>query len=162
MGMRLVFLVGVVFGLVGCLGRSSAKPLHRQAMQAGEGVSSPVAVRTGPLKDHSLGAPQQFEDLSVFPIFADSEVPVGAMTTLDRSIASGTSEVREVGGASRDVGARGAIRHARSRAEFAAESAQVNALVIENKGDLQTYPSTCSRARWSKVAIRIAKSVKTS
>jgi hypothetical protein len=55
----------------------------------------------------------------VFPIFAKNQPNVGPMTTLDAAMAKGKAEVRETGG---DGG-----------------GAQVNKVVIENKGDVAIY-----------------------
>src|SRR4051812_46083563 len=98
--MKWLLVVLFVCGVWGCHGRSSAEPLRRQAPRdfvGSESASAAGTIRTGPLKDHALGAPQQFGALSVFPIFAERDVALGPMTTLERSIAAGKAEVREVG-----------------------------------------------------------------
>jgi hypothetical protein len=72
-----------------------------------------------------VGAPKAFDNLTVFPIYAKSQVDVGALTTLDDALAKGKAQVREVG--------------ADGRAAAQANGAQVNTLVIENKGDVAIY-----------------------
>lgn len=62
---------------------------------------------------HTLGSPIIVDNLTVWPVFTDEPLDVGEFLTLEEAILKGTAVVREKGGA-----------------------AEVNELVIENKGDL--------------------------
>jgi ARG and Rhodanese-Phosphatase-superfamily-associated Protein domain len=73
------------------------------------------------MKEQIVGDPKAFDNLTIFPIYAKNPVDVGAMTTLDDALAKGKAEVREKG-----AGDNGG-------------NAQVNTLVIENKGDVPIY-----------------------
>jgi hypothetical protein len=83
-------------------------------------VAQAAAAQGQPMKDQTVGDPKAFDNLTVFPIYANAQVDVGPMTTLDDALARGKAEVREVGGDGNT-------------------HAQVNTLVIENKGDVAIY-----------------------
>ncbi len=78
--------------------------------------------RVGPLRDHTVGAPAVFENLAVFPVFAARQEDIGDFTTLDAALEAKTAEVRELDAAGADAETNG--------------SAEVNKLVIENRGKL--------------------------
>jgi hypothetical protein len=88
------------------------------------------------MKDQIVGEPKTFENLTVLPIFAKTQVDVGALTTLEAALAKGKAEVREVG-ASGDDGP--AVPSQQGRSRHGGGGAQVNTLVIENKGDVAIY-----------------------
>lgn len=71
--------------------------------------------------DTTIGAPKTFDNLTVFPVLSKKQDDIGPITTLDAALAKGAASVHELGG-----GANG-------------EGAQVNALVIENKGTVPVY-----------------------
>ena len=80
--------------------------------------------------DHVVAAPRTFDNLTVFPITAKTQVDVGPISTLDDAIRSGRAEVREVGSeaaAAMNI----EVRHR--------SGARVNTLVIENKGTIPVY-----------------------
>ena len=74
-----------------------------------------------PIKGELLGEPRIFDNLVVFPVLAKEDIDVGPMTTLDRALARGEAEVRELGAKNEEGGP------------------SVNTLVIENKGDIPIY-----------------------
>ncbi len=83
---------------------------------------APAVVAPAPgalMKEQTVAEPKAFDNLTIFPILAKKDVDVGPMTTLADALAKGKAEVREVGG-------NGA-------------GAQVNTLVIQNKGDVPIY-----------------------
>ncbi len=101
------------------------------AVAAGD---APAAPKPGaPMKDQTVGEPKTYDNLTVLPIFAKTQVDVGAFTTLDAAMAKGKAEVREVGGGGDDQPQ--SQGHSRGRGG----GAQVNTLVIENKGDVAIY-----------------------
>ncbi len=73
------------------------------------------------MKDQTVGDPKAYDNLTILPIFAKTQIDMGPMTTLDQAMAKGKAEVREMGADGRGGGA------------------QVNTLVIENKGDVAIY-----------------------
>jgi hypothetical protein len=83
-------------------------------------VAQAAAAQGAAMKDQTVGDPKGFDNLTVFPIFAASQVDVGPLTTLDDALAKGKAEVRETGGDGHG-------------------GPQVNTLVIENKGDVAIY-----------------------
>jgi hypothetical protein len=92
-------------------------------------TEAPV-VESGPLRDHTIGAPGVFENLAVFPVFAAHQEDIGEFTTLDAALEAKTAEVRELDAAPPpSSGAGGEVVNARGGAE-------VNKLVIENHGKL--------------------------
>jgi hypothetical protein len=70
-----------------------------------------------------IGAPKTFDNLTVFPVTSKFQDELGPLTTLDDALAKKAAAVRETG--ADDQGR--------------VESAQVNALVIENKGTVPIY-----------------------
>jgi hypothetical protein len=91
------------------------------ALSSSVRAEAPPKPAESAMKDQSVGEPKAFENLTVFPIFAKAQIDVGAMTTLGAALGKGKAEVREVGADGRGQGA------------------QVNTLVIENKGDVPVY-----------------------
>jgi hypothetical protein len=83
-------------------------------------VSNEIHEPRTPLDDeHDLGAPLTFGRLTVFPIYATHQEDLGRFTTLEDALSKKEAEVRE-------LGADG-------------DAAQVNRLVIENKGDVSIF-----------------------
>ena len=73
-----------------------------------------------PSGDVVVGQAVVFENLTVFPILARSQIDVGPVATLDAALETGTAEVRELG------------------TEDPTE-ARVGTLVLENRGDVPIY-----------------------
>jgi hypothetical protein len=71
--------------------------------------------------DHEIGAPKTFDNLAVFLVTSKSQEDIGAIMSLDTALAKKTALVHEIG------------------ADGHGDSAQVNALVIENKGSVPVY-----------------------
>jgi hypothetical protein len=79
-------------------------------------ADAPLALGDG---NHSVGAPFVEENLAVFPILAAKQEQIGRFVMLDAALKDGTAVVRELGADGHN-----------------AEGPQVNALAIENKGQL--------------------------
>jgi hypothetical protein len=73
--------------------------------------------------DTLIGASKSFDNLAIFPVTSKSQEELGPFTTLDDALVKKTASVHEIG----------------SDADGQARSAQVNSLVIENKGALPIY-----------------------
>jgi hypothetical protein len=71
--------------------------------------------------DHVIGAPKTFDNLAVFAVTSKSQEDIGAIMTLETALAKRTATVHEMG------------------ADGRGESAEVNSLVIENKGSIPVY-----------------------
>jgi hypothetical protein len=97
--------------------------------------AAPDVAKAGPTDDHVIGAPRTFENLTVFPITAKTQVDVGPLTTLEAALATHEAEVREIGSA--PPSSRGSLDE--SNVQRRGGGAQVNALVIENKGAVPIY-----------------------
>jgi hypothetical protein len=74
------------------------------------------------MKDQTVGDPKTYDNLTILPIFAKKDLDVGPLTTLEDALSKGKAEVREVGSDGQG-----------------GDRAQVNTLVIENKGDIPIY-----------------------
>ena len=110
---------------------------------------------------HTVGAAKVIENLAVFPIYARSQEDIGDFTSLDQALAKGTAVVRELGAepeppSMANAAANDAPVQAQVQAQGAepqqqlangpiqrvghrlgrGDGAQVNTLVIENKGEL--------------------------
>jgi hypothetical protein len=70
-----------------------------------------------------IGASKSFGNLAIFPVTSKSQEDLGAFTTLDDALAKKTASVHEIG----------------ADADTQAQSAQVNSLVIENRGAVPIY-----------------------
>jgi len=71
----------------------------------------------------AIGKPAMFDNLTVFPVTSKSQADIGPIASLDDALSKGTAVVREVGAeTSRD-----------------GSGAQVNSLVIQNKGKVAVY-----------------------
>lgn len=129
--MKRALLVWVALAVtcVAC-GRS----VHKDVSNAGPAAAPPasVAVALAPVptspavevaagEAYSIGAPKTLDNLTVFPVLSKKQEDIGPMTTLDAALLKGVASVHEMGG-----GANG-------------EGAQVNALVIENRGAVPIY-----------------------
>jgi hypothetical protein len=87
-------------------------------------------------KELTVGEPVPLENLTLFPLFAQSEQDVGPLVTLEEALRSGSAEVREVGPSQ----PRSRGRAPRSRPELSGyESAEVNRLYLQNKGKVPVY-----------------------
>jgi hypothetical protein len=71
----------------------------------------------------AIGAPRTIDNLTVFPILSNKQEDIGPITTLDAALAKGSAQVHEIG----------------AGAGPNADAAQVNSLVIDNKGDIPVY-----------------------
>ncbi len=91
------------------------------ARNAGPG-QTPAPTAAAP-DDHVIGAPKSFENLTIFPVSSKSQEDLGPFTTLDDALAKKIASVREIG----------------SEADARASGAQVNTLVIENRGAVPIY-----------------------
>ncbi len=78
------------------------------------------------LENYSIGAPQVFENLTIFPVTAKTQLEVGPMTTLETALEKNRAEVRELG-----------AEEAQGRNDLA--SAEVGTLIIENRGAVPIY-----------------------
>jgi len=90
--------------------------------------SPPVGVAAGETPsvaadDQVIGTPRTIDNLTVFPVLSKKQQDVGPLTTLDAALAKGTASVHEIGAGTGP----------------SAEAAQVNSLVIENKGTVPVY-----------------------
>jgi len=96
---------------------------------------------------HYLGAPFTVENLTVWPVHTDAPLDVGEFLTLQEAQAQGVADVREIGGAAAQQLSRSGIQidvqteavqteEGQQQATSFGGGAQVNRLVIENKGDL--------------------------
>jgi hypothetical protein len=82
-------------------------------------VSTPGKVGEGAV----IGASKSFDNLAIFPVTSKSQEDLGSFTTLDDALAKKTASVHEIG----------------ADGDSQAQSAQVNSLVIENKGTVPIY-----------------------
>jgi hypothetical protein len=121
--------VALAVTCVAC-GRSVHKDVSNAAPAAAPPASvaaSPGPVATSPAIEvaageaYAIGAPKTFDNLTVFPVLSKKQDDIGPMTTLDAALAKGVASVHEMGG-----GTQG-------------EGAQVNSLVIENRGAVPIY-----------------------
>jgi hypothetical protein len=92
------------------------------APQTAPGTAGGAGSALGVMKDQTVGDPKSWDNLTILPIFAKKDVDVGPLTTLEDALAKGKAEVREVGSDGNG-----------------GDSAQVNTLVIQNKGDVPIY-----------------------
>lgn len=114
------------------------------------GRSAPRKVPGLPIGDgYTVGNPKIFANLAVFPVYASVQEHIGDFTTLDAALERGTAEVRELGAApapdsppqapsapqNQDQIQQQQIQQ--QQIQMRGDGAQVNTLVIENKGDLQ-------------------------
>jgi hypothetical protein len=74
--------------------------------------------------DHAFGTPRVFDNLTVLPVIASRQEDIGPITSLEDALAKKTAVVREMGADDQDGRGSGA---------------QVNSLVIENKGTIPVY-----------------------
>jgi hypothetical protein len=73
--------------------------------------------------DYAIGQPKTYGNLTVFPVLSKKQEDIGPLTTLDAALAKGTASVHEIGAGSSP----------------SADGAQVNSLVVENKGTIPIY-----------------------
>ena len=73
-----------------------------------------------------VGAPEQFENLALYPIFSGSQKDVGPVLALHTALAKNLAEVRELGGSDGPASAHAA-------------GPTVGKLVIENRGEVPVY-----------------------
>jgi hypothetical protein len=133
MGRALVWVV-VLATCVGC-GRSVHKDAAVSASTqgiAGNGsvaASPTVGVAAGEVpgvtaaSDQVIGAPRIVENLTIFPVLSKKQEDIGPITTLDAALAKGVASVHEIGAGGGPGGG----------------GAQVNSLVIDNKGEVPVY-----------------------
>ncbi len=111
-----------VFSTISVLVLLHARALHADVTQPSAATQD--ALSGTPLgADHLLGDAIALGNLSVFPVYAKSPVDLGEFTTLERAISANEAEVRE-------LGSDGAQAHAGDPLG----AAQVNTLVVQNKG----------------------------
>jgi hypothetical protein len=123
---------------------------HRSAGSFGSGVASPPAAAVAapgeavatpgiPLDaEHTVGPPLVIGNLAVFPIYASVMDDLGDFIPLDDALERGLAVVRELGaerGDERGDEARALANEVPQQA-YRGDGAQVNTLVIENKGDV--------------------------
>jgi hypothetical protein len=133
MGRALVWVV-VLATCVGC-GRSVHKdaavsaPTQGIAGSGSVAASPAVGVAAGEVpgvtaaSEQTIGTPRIVENLTIFPVLSKKQEDIGPITTLDAALAKGTASVHEIGaGGGPSSG-----------------GAQVNSLVIENKGETPVY-----------------------
>jgi hypothetical protein len=95
--------------------------VQRQGPVAAAGRPPEAAGAPAPTDDHEIGAPKTFDNLAIFPVTSKMQEDIGAITTLESALAKKTASVHEIG------------------ADGHGDSAQVNSLVIENKGSEPVY-----------------------
>jgi len=123
--LSLAFILGWI-GMVLTMHR----PDEAQA-QPKPALAAPGALPGVPLgTDHAVGAGTVIDNLTVFPIYAKTPEDLGDFTTLEAAVERKTAIVRELGEAAAPV-ANGRHGH---RGGGGGDGAQVNTLVIENKG----------------------------
>jgi hypothetical protein len=98
---------------------SPGQPPSTPAVAVAAGEAAKVAGGTPQV----VGAPRVIDNLTVFPILSSQQQDLGPITTLDAALAAKTAEVHEIGAGSGPGG----------------DAAQVNSLVIENKGTVPVY-----------------------
>jgi hypothetical protein len=81
--------------------------------------STPGAAAATP--EYEIGAPKTYGNLTVFPVLSSKQEDFGPMTTLDAALAKHLASVHETGSGPNGAGA------------------QVNTLVIENRGPIPVY-----------------------
>jgi hypothetical protein len=89
-------------------------PLPVPAPPAAPSPATPLV--SSPGDDHRIGEPKSWENLTIFAVTSKLQDDVGPITTLDEALAKKAAAVHEMGG-----------------------GAQVNTLVIENKGTIPVY-----------------------
>ncbi|HEY8091569.1 MAG TPA: DUF6569 family protein, partial [Polyangiaceae bacterium] len=106
--------------------RGVAGPVESSPVAAASPSAPPLAVAAGETASIAggtpqvVGAPRSIDNLTVFPILSSKQEDIGPITTLDAALAAKTAEVHEIGAGSGGGG----------------DAAQVNSLVIENKGTI--------------------------
>lgn len=130
--MKIAYPLLLVTALLSACSRAPGKTTEPDRRPAIEYITaeqtSADARALGPTKDTiTVGEPKSFENLTVFPIHATTQVDVGPMTTLDAALKKGEAEVREVGREAGDA----PDAQVQSRG---GGGPTVNTLVIENKG----------------------------
>jgi hypothetical protein len=94
--------------------------------------AAPLVAHAEPDSQLQVGEPSAIDNVTLFPLFGPDEKNVGQFTTLEAALAKGDAEVREVGEKPRKRGAR-------SNEQSLGTGAQVNALVLENRGKTAIY-----------------------
>jgi hypothetical protein len=152
--------IGLVLGASACgRGAAPATPVEAPpppvalAPSASPGVAVDVAHAVPGLAldpNHTVGAPRVVENLAVFPVYARTQEDIGDFMPLDQALAKGSAVVRELDAeppppsdlAARDapVPEQAQMQQANAapiqRVGHRGAGAQVNKLVIENKGEL--------------------------
>jgi hypothetical protein len=86
-----------------------------------------------PLLDgYTVGVPRVLGNLAVFPVYAVAQEDLGDFTTLEAALEKGTAVVRELGAGSGEPAANDAVQQQAP----GGDGAEVNTLVIDNKGDV--------------------------
>ena len=117
---------------------SSASQAAATAAAAPIAAAPPgVPLLASPDDDHQVGTPKAWENLAVFPVTSKHQSDPGPLMTLEEALAKKSATVHEVGVG--DNGAAPAARDPRTNAQGFAGGAQVNTLVIENKGTIPIY-----------------------
>lgn len=140
----LAFTVSVLVTLLACSSSGGSKPVDGPALAATVGAGEnpaqqdkpPAVATTGAetdsfFKDHTLGPAKIFGNLTVFAVYSKSQEDIGEVLSLDDALERGLAEVREIGVETPAPGATPNQAQAQVNA-----AAQVNKLVIENKGTL--------------------------
>jgi hypothetical protein len=122
--LRVCLVLATVFVIslfVGC--RSRPKPPAPAPVDRTLETLEPLATESGTLR---IGAPEQFDNLAIYPVFASKQHDIGPVLSLQTALAEGVAEVRERGNSGQP-----------SPGDEGTET--VNKLVIENKGKLSIY-----------------------
>ncbi|MFO0760377.1 MAG: DUF6569 family protein [Byssovorax sp.] len=118
-----------------------------QARSPGKPTPAPTG-GNGLDDNHLIGAPQVFDNLTVFAISAKTQVDMGPLLTLDDALAKGVAEIREVGAGNQgspdpqqpvlqeQIQQRNVANGPHG---YRGGGATVNTLVIENKGTVPIY-----------------------
>lgn len=113
-------------------GPGVAPPPAAAAVAPGEAVATPGI----PLDaEHTVGPPVVIGNLAVFPIYARVMDDLGDFLPLDAALEKGVAAVRELG-AEQHGDEAPALANEVSQQAYRGDGAQVNKLIIENKGDV--------------------------
>jgi hypothetical protein len=119
--------------------RSAGGPLTATELPASEGLSpaTPHVIAdhdvpgTSLFEGHTLGPAKVLGNLTVFAVYARTQEDIGEVLSLDEALERGLAEVREIGS---EQGSTNAVQEQEQGRHGA--RAQVNKLVLENKGNL--------------------------
>jgi hypothetical protein len=119
-GLLLLFMLFALLQASGCRSKRTPPPAPPPSV-----LESMELLDTGEERVR-IGAPQQFENLALYPIFSSSQQDVGPVLSLDTALVRKVAEVRELGSGDGSTSRRAA-------------GPTVSQLVVENRGDVPVY-----------------------